>query len=115
MSSAGEIRAALSALRSGARAITAEECHELLGAVEQMFDALSAAPRGADPIAAGVWYNHDRGPALARLADALAAADAGNAPAAAGTSAIQTLAQQRAQDASIARALHQSLLTGRGD
>ena len=115
MSSPGEIRAALAALRSGARAITAEQCQELLDAVEQMFDALSAAPRGGDPIASGVWYNHDRGPALARLADALTAPAPSNTPAAPGTNAVQTLAQQRAHDASIARALHQSLLAGRED
>src|ERR1700749_364297 len=102
MSSNREIRVALARLKSGEDALSAEQYHELLEAVEQGFEALVLAPKGADPVAAGVWYNHERKPALARLPDALSARTDGYAP--------QRLANQQLSDREVIRELHQSLI-----
>ena len=102
MSSNREIRAGLARLKSGAATLTAEQYHELLEAVEQIFEALALAPKGTDPVATGVWYNHERKPALARLADAVSPqADA---------NAAQKLVDQQLIDREVIRELHQSLL-----
>jgi hypothetical protein len=63
---------ALSRLKSGEAELSPEQYFELLEAVEQAVHALPLAPSGSDPVATGLWYNHERAPALARLADALA-------------------------------------------
>ena len=63
---------ALSRLKSGEAELSPEQYFELLEAVEQAVQALLLAPSGSDPVATGLWYNHERVPALARLADALA-------------------------------------------
>ena len=102
MSSNREIRAALARLKSGAATLTAEQYHELLEAVEQTFEALVLAPKGTDPVATGVWYNHERKPALARLADALSPQ--------ADRNAAQKLVDQQLSDREVIRELHQSLL-----
>lgn len=100
MSSNREILAALARLKSGAVALTAEQYQDLLEAVEQAAHALIMAPRGTDPVATGLWYNHERSPALARLADALAPQSA----------ASQALAQTQLSDREVARELHRALL-----
>ncbi len=102
MSSNREIRAGLARLKSGAATLTAEQYHELLEAVEQIFEALALAPKGTDPVATGVWYNHERKPALARLADAVSPQ--------ADTNAAQKLVDQQLIDREVIRELHQSLL-----
>ena len=102
MSSNREIRAGLARLKSGAATLTAEQYHELLEAVEQIFEALALAPKGTDPVATGVWYNHERKPALARLADAVSPQ--------ADTNAAQKLVDQQLSDREVIRELHQSLL-----
>jgi hypothetical protein len=102
MSSNREIRAALVRLKSGEAVLSAEQYHQLLEAVEQVFEALVLAPKGADPVATGVWYNHERKPALARLADAVLPQANGHA--------AQRLADQQLSDREVIRELHQSLL-----
>lgn len=102
MSSKREIRAALARLKSGQVLLSSEQYHELLEAVEQLFEALALAPKGSDPVATAVWYNHERRPALARLADAVAPQ--------AGASATHTLAERQRSDADVVRELHQSLM-----
>ena len=102
MQSNREIRATLARLKSGEEILSAEQYHELLEAVEQVFEALALAPKGADPAAAGVWYNHERKPALARLADALSPRTDGYA--------VQRLADQQLSDREVIRELQQSLL-----
>ncbi|HEX3801523.1 MAG TPA: hypothetical protein VHV75_01670 [Solirubrobacteraceae bacterium] len=102
MSSHREILAALERLKSGAATLTSEQYVGLLEAVEQAAEALFTAPRGADPVAAGLWYNHERAPALARLGDALTTHQ--------DDVAVRGLAQQQQRDGEIARQLHQSLL-----
>lgn len=102
MSSKREVRAALGRLKSGEVQLSPEQYYELLEAVEQMFEALVLAPKGADPVATAVWYNHERKPALAQLADALASHPEGNA--------AERLAAQQLSDREVARQLHRSLL-----
>jgi hypothetical protein len=102
MSSNREIRAALARLQSGEAALSAEQYQQLLEALEQMFEALVLAPKGTDPVATGVWYNHERKPALARLADALSPQANGHAS--------QKLADQQLSDREVIRELHRSLL-----
>ena len=102
MNSNREIRAALGRLKSGEAALSAEEYHELLETLEQMFEALALAPKGGDPVATGVWYNHERKPALARLADALSPSTDGYA--------ARRLANQQLSDREVIRELHRSLL-----
>jgi hypothetical protein len=102
MSSRREIRAGLARLKSGDATLSPHEYQDLLEAVEQVFEALVLAPKGSDPVATAVWYNHERRPALARLADALSPQADGHA--------AQTLADQQLSDREIIRELHQSLL-----
>jgi len=75
----------------------------VLEAIEQASEALHSAPRGSDPVANGIWWNHERTPALARLADALTPHPDAGAGAASERSA-------RSDDAQVIRELHQSLL-----
>lgn len=122
MSQHRDILAALEKLRSGVHSLTSEQYVALLDAVEQTAAALHVAPRGSDPIATGLWWNHERTPALTRLAHALAF-HAGS------TAAQQRLvefaggevgtlraddgaatAAPELSDLDVARALHQSLL-----
>jgi hypothetical protein len=42
-----------------------------MAALAEVVRVLDSAPRGNSPVATGVWFNHERGPALARLSDAL--------------------------------------------
>ena len=105
MSSKREVRAALQRLKTGAVTLSADEYLELLEAVEQVFEVLVLAPKGTDPVATAVWYNHERRPALARLADALS-------PPAHGSSA-QRLDSQQLSDREVLRDLHRSLLENR--
>ena len=102
MSSKPEIRTALARLKTGEVALGPHEYHELLEALEQMYEALALAPKGSDPVATGVWYNHERGPALARLADALSPS--------ATPDAARTLADQQLSDREVIRELHQALI-----
>lgn len=99
---------ALERLKSGASTLDSAQYLELLEAVEEAVHALVLAPNGSDPVATGLWYNHERSPALARLTDALAGRGPDAAPAA--QPAAQTLAEQRAGDAEVLRQLHQALL-----
>jgi hypothetical protein len=105
MSSKREVRAALERLKTGAVTLSAHEYHELLEALEQVFEALVLAPKGSDPVATAVWYNHERRPALARLADALS-------PQAAESSA-RALADRQLSDREVLHDLRQSLLDNR--
>src|ERR1700722_8428165 len=93
---------ALSRLKSGEAELSPEQYFELLEAVEQAVQALLLAPSGADPVATGVWYSHDRAPALARLADALAPHEQGGAS--------EALAQQQLNDREVLQELHEALL-----
>jgi hypothetical protein len=102
MSSKREIRAALARLKSGDVTLSPHQYHELLAALEQLFEALVLAPKGTDPVATAVWYNHERRPALARLADAVSPQTDRNA--------VQTLADQQRSDRDVIRELHRSLL-----
>jgi hypothetical protein len=100
MSSHRKILAALQRLKSGGTKPTPEQYVAILDAVEQAVEVLYAAPRGSDPIATGLWYNHERAPALARLADALTSQN----------QATSDLENQRQSDREVVRALQQSLL-----
>jgi hypothetical protein len=102
MSSHRKILAALQRLKSGGETPTSEQYVAILDAVEQAVEVLYAAPRGSDPIATGLWYNHERAPALARLADALTSHK----------DATSQLAHEheRQSDREVVRALQQSLL-----
>jgi|SRR5579863_2827869 len=106
MSSKREVRAALERLKTGAVTLSAHEYHELLEALEQVFEALVLAPKGSDPVATAVWYNHERRPALARLADALS-------PQQVPESTARALEHQELSDREVLRDLHQSLLDNR--
>jgi hypothetical protein len=103
MSHHREILAALAKLKSGTTALTSEQYGALLEALEQAAEALHIAPRGSDPIATGLWWNHERAPALARLADVLS-------PRAATIPGDGKAGRPEATDAQVVRALHQSLL-----
>jgi hypothetical protein len=102
MSSHRETLVALERLKSGEAELTSEQYVELLEAVEQAVKALLLAPSGSDPTATGLWYNHERAPALARLADALAPDQASDASA--------TLAEQQLSDREVLLELHEALL-----
>lgn len=102
MSSHHDTLAALSRLKSGETALTSEQYLELLEAIEQAVHALQLAPKGSDPVATGLWYNHERAPALARLADALAAEDSGQAS--------RALADKQMSDREVLMELHAALL-----
>lgn len=105
MSSKREVRAALERLKTGAVTLSAHEYQELLEAVGQVFEALVLAPKGSDPMATAVWYQHERRPALARLADALSPRASGNS--------VRALADQQLSDREVIHELHQSLLDNR--
>jgi hypothetical protein len=94
---------ALSKLKSGEAELSPEQYFELLEAVEQAVKALLLAPSGAEPVATGLWYNHERAPALARLADALVAPQEQGG-------ASEALAQQQLSDREVLQELHQALL-----
>ena len=106
MSSHREILAALQRLKSGGAQPTSEQYVAILDAVEQAVEVLYAAPRGSDPIATGLWYNHERAPALARLADALTLHNDALTPRSVATSELE---RQRQSDREVVRALQQSL------
>src|ERR1700761_8871504 len=119
MSSHRKILAALQRLKSGAVQPTPEQYVAILDAVEQAVEVLYAAPRGSDPIATGLWYNHERAPALARLADALTSHNAAptshnvalssrNAAMTARGTATTELERERQSDREVVRALQQS-------
>jgi hypothetical protein len=103
MSQHREILAALGSLRSGATSLNFEEYVQFLDAVEQLAETLQLAPGGSDPVATGVWWHHERTPALARLADALPT-PRGAAPRRRQSSGTEL------GDAPVIRALHQSIL-----
>jgi hypothetical protein len=103
MSSHREILAALARLKSGSVTLDPDQYVGLLEAVEQAVEALFAAPRGSDPVATGLWYNHERAPALARLADALS-------PKARERAAAHALKQQQHSDREVIRELHDALV-----
>jgi hypothetical protein len=105
MSTHRETIVALRRLKSGETELTSEQYVELLGAVEQAVKALQVAPRGSDPVATGIWHNHDRTPALARLANALVPQEEDGAS--------ETVAEQRLSDREVLRELHQALLNPR--
>src|ERR1700761_697132 len=98
MSSHRKILAALQRLKSGGARPTPEQYVAILDAIEQAGEVLYAAPRGSDPIATGLWYNHERAPALARLADALTSH----------RGATSELERERQSDREVVRALQQS-------
>jgi hypothetical protein len=113
MSSHRKILAALQRLKSGGAPPTPEQYVAILDAVEQAVEVLYAAPRGSDPIATGLWYNHERAPALARLADALTshndALTARNPRLGSHGAATSELERERQSDREVVRALQQSL------
>lgn len=93
---------ALSRLKNGETELSSEQYLELLEAVEQTVQALQLAPTGADPVATGLWYNHERTPALARLAAALSPEERGDSS--------QELADQQLSDREVLMELHAALL-----
>ena len=105
MSKHRETLVALERLKSGETELNPEQYVELLEAVEQAVQALQLAPSGSDPVATGLWYNHDRAPALARLADALVPEEQGGAS--------RALAQEQLSDRDVLHELHQALLNPR--
>jgi hypothetical protein len=106
MSSHRKILAALQRLKSGGAQLTPEQYVAILDAVEQAVEVLYAAPRGSDPIATGLWYNHERAPALARLADALTSHKDALTSRNAETFELE---RERQSDREVVRALQQSL------
>jgi hypothetical protein len=102
MSTHRETLIALSRLKSGETELSHEQYVELLEAVEQAIQALLLAPGGSDPVATGLWYNHNRAPALARLADALGPRHRGDA--------TRELAEQQMSDREVLKELHAALL-----
>jgi hypothetical protein len=105
MSPFREIHTALVRLRAGVSQLTSDEYMALLNAVETVAAALHAAPAGGDPVAVGVWYHHERAPALAELADALRPEDPNKV--------ADALTEDQHSDAIAARALQQSLTDAR--
>ena len=97
-----ETLVALSRLKSGETELGAEQYFELLEAVEQAVHALVLAPTGSNPVATGLWYNHERAPALARLAEALAPEQYG--------AAAEAPADQQLSDREVLLELHAALL-----
>ena len=93
--------AAIARLKSGEDELSGEQYMELLEAVEEAVHALLLAPTGSDPQATGLWYNHERAPALARLADALAPKQHGTAIG---------LDDEQTSDREVLRELHAALL-----
>jgi hypothetical protein len=93
--------AAIARLKSGEDELSAEQYTKLLEAVEEAVRALILAPSGTDSVASGVWYHHERGPALARLADALSPHPSG---------AADRLADEQMSDREVLRELHAALL-----
>ncbi len=63
---------------------------------------LLTAPKGHDAVANGIWYHHERTPAIRRLADALSSSHG---------QAVEVPSFEP-DDQDIARQLHQSLLHG---
>jgi hypothetical protein len=102
MTSHRETLVALQRLKSGEDELTSDQYVELLEAVEQAIESLLLAPSGADPVATGLWYNHERAPALARLAGALAPRRLDEA--------TQQPAQQQMSDHEVLKELHAALL-----
>jgi hypothetical protein len=101
MSSHRDTLVALSRLKSGEAELSPEQYFELLEAVEQTVQALLLAPSGSDPVATGLWYNHERAPALARLADALAPQE---------SRASDALVNEQPSDRQVLLELHAALL-----
>ncbi|HWD68706.1 MAG TPA: hypothetical protein VG293_00855 [Solirubrobacteraceae bacterium] len=97
----GETLAALSRLKNGEAELSREQYLELLEAMEQAVQALILAPTGSDSRATGLWYNHERAPALARLAEALAPEKHGAATAP---------AEEQLSDRDVLLELHAALL-----
>ncbi len=102
MTSHRDTLVAISRLKSGETALTSEQYVELLEAVEQAVQALLLAPSGIDPVATGVWYHHERAPALSRLADALAPDEH--------RAASQPREDQQLSDREVLLELHEALL-----
>lgn len=96
-----EIVSALEQWGLGTLALPPEQRQAVTEALAEVVRVLDGAPRGTDPIALGIWFNHERAPALARLSDALHPHQQG--------AALQEL--QRDQE--IARALQQALESDR--
>jgi hypothetical protein len=97
-----ETLAAIARLKSGEDELSSEQYLELLEAVEDAVQALILAPSGTDPLATGLWYNHERAPALARLADALAPRHGGDAS--------DQLLEEQMSDREVLLELHAALL-----
>ena len=114
MSSHRDALVALSRLKSGEAKLTSEQYLELLEAVEQAVQVLLLAPRGSDPVATGLWYNHERAPALVRLADALAPQAVSVTPQQQTPQALNAAPEartsQQPSDREVLRELHQALL-----
>jgi hypothetical protein len=97
-----ETLAAIARLKSGEDELSSEQYMELLEAIEEAVQALVLAPSGTNPVATGLWYNHERGPALARLADALAPR--------LHSDASEELADEQMSDREVLLELHAALL-----
>ena len=102
MTSHHDTLAAISRLKSGEAVLSSEQYLELLEALEQAVQSLLLAPSGTDPVATGVWYHHERAPALARLADALAPGERDFTP--------HAEPSQQLSDREVLRELHEALL-----
>jgi len=107
MTSYRDILSAIARLKSGEEVLSSESYLELLEALEQAVQALVLAPTGVNPTATGLWYNHERAPALARLAKALTPAQHGRGS--------QIPADQPPSDREVLRELHEALLANSAD
>ncbi len=96
-----EIVLALEQWGIGALALTPEQRQAVTDTLAEVVRVLDGAPRGTDPIAFGIWFNHERAPALARLSDALHPHQRG--------AALQQHDAELQRDQEIARALQQAL------
>lgn len=96
----GQTLSALAEIAAGRVELDAQRRAALFDALGDVVRVLAQAPSGHDPIAVGVWSNHDRLPALARLADVLLPE----------SDATAQLAAEQERDAETARALLSALL-----
>jgi hypothetical protein len=100
-----EIVAALEQWSAGNLTLTAEQQQGVTAALVELVRVLDAAPSGADRIASGVWFLHERRPALARLSDALHPQDEGVA--------LQEHRERLQTDQEVIEALKVALARGR--
>jgi hypothetical protein len=100
-----EIVTALHQWGTGKLPLTDEQREQVLAALVEVVRVLDGAPSGSNGVATGVWFNHERSPALARLSDALHPHHQG--------AALQRHAERLQSDHELITALQQALARGR--